>query len=144
MRDNLVSCVCMHSHSCASMKTFICAHVNVILTVVNTVPYFHVFSFHRTYIPSNDHTPIDRNGNGLLCSVRVGSVRHFLLLTCCHIFLKKEEKRTEMTMEDFIAAMLRCKKAKYVVWGIVSAELPAKSLLKDCEDPVIYCDKVSG
>ena len=103
---------------------------------------FHVFSFHRTYDPSTDQKPMNSNGNGLLCSVKVDSDLHSFLLTCCHIFLKEEEERTEMTVEDFTAAMLRCKEAKYEFMGRDS--MKAKDVLEDCENPVIYFDQVSG
>ena len=142
MQDNLVSYICIHSHSSASVKTFIYTHLNVILAVVNMVPYFHVLSVHRSYDPSNDQKTIDSNGNGLLCSVKVGSDLHSFLLTCCHIFLKEEEERTEMMVEDFTAAMLRCKEAKYEFSGRDS--MKAKEVLEDCENPVIYFHQVSG
>jgi len=81
--------------------------------------------------------------------VKVGSDWLPFLLTCCHILLKEEEERTEMSMEDFRAAILRnlkCKEADYWVCGSrkLPTKLPAKDVLKDCEDPVIYFDKVSG
>ena len=144
MWDILVSCVCIHRHSCASVKTFIYDHVNVILTGKYSALMSCVLCPYRTYVPSNGKEETERYGNGLFCSVQVGINWCFFLLTCCHIFLKKEEKRTKMTVEDFIAAMLRCKEAKYVVWGKVRAKLPANNVLGDFENPVIYFDKVSG
>ena len=104
--------------------------------------YFHALSVHRSYDPSNDQKTTDSNGNGLLCSVKVGSDLHSFLLTCCHIFLKEEEERTEMMVEDFTAAMLRCKEAKYEFSGRDS--MKAKEVLEDCENPVIYFHQVSG
>ena len=71
-----------------------------------------MFSVH-----SNDQTP---KGNGLLCSVQVDKDRHPFLLTCIHNLLKKEEKRTEMTEEECLAAIcrnLRCEEAQYEFSG---------------------------
>lgn len=72
---------------------------------------------------------------------------HFFLLSCCHNFLSKTDKKKAMTYKDLMAKLMcNCKEAKLVFTDslrhLTAEELPLP--LWDSKKPVLCFDRVKG